>query len=93
MQSASNGAFSCSKDFGELFFFIPARFTEIEGMSFQFCNDLTSVFLPSSLKKIGKYAFWGCDKLSSILVHDSDVDRIKKLLPHKMRRFVKPLFK
>lgn len=72
---------------------MPLGLTEIEGMSFLFCNDLTSVFLPSSLKKIGKYAFWGCDKLSSILVHDSDVDRIKKLLPHKMMRFVKPLSK
>lgn len=27
----------------------------------------------------------------SILVHDNDVDRIKKLLPRKMRKFVKPL--
>lgn len=85
------GAFSCNRVVREIV--MPLGLTEIEGMAFQFCNDLTSVFLPSSLVKIGKYTFWGCDKLSSILVHDNDVDRIKKLLPRKMRKFVKPLFK
>ncbi|MCA5983770.1 leucine-rich repeat protein [Bacteroides ovatus] len=62
-------------------------------MAFQFCNELTSVLLPSSLVRIGKYAFGGCDKLSSILVQDNDVPSIKKLLSGKMRKFVKPLSK
>lgn len=91
LKCIKEGAFSYNRVVREIV--MPLGLTEIEGMAFQFCNELTSVFLPSSLGKIGKYAFWGCDKLSSILVQDNDVDRIKKLLPRKMRKFVKPLFK
>lgn len=31
---------------------MPLGLTEIEGMTFQFCNELTSAFLPSSLVRI-----------------------------------------
>lgn len=88
LKTIKEGAFSSNKVVREII--MPLGLTEIESMAFQFCNELTSVFLPSSVVKIGKYAFWGCDKLSAILVQqDSDVNRIKKLLPSKMRKFVK----
>ena len=55
LKCIKEGAFSCNRVVREIV--MPLGLTEIEGMSFLFCNDLTSVFLPSSLKKIGKYAF------------------------------------
>lgn len=57
LKCIKEGAFSCNRVVREII--MPLGLTEIGGMAFQFCNDLTSVFLPSSLKKIGKYAFWG----------------------------------
>lgn len=45
--------------------------TEIDSWAFLRCNELTSVVLPNSLKKIGNCAFYECTELTSINLPDS----------------------
>ncbi len=40
--------------------------TEIDDNSFEFSNALESVIIPDSVKRIGKRAFYGCEKLVNI---------------------------
>ena len=42
--------------------------TEIENNGFKDCNSLTSVFIPQTIKKIGKCAFWNCKSLQSVTI-------------------------
>lgn len=45
---------------------IPEGVTEVDNYSFNYCNKLTSVSLPASLKRIGYDAFYSCSLLDSI---------------------------
>lgn len=57
---------------------VPAAITEIKGLfnkmygdEFGYsCNNLTSVFIPDSVTKLGMYAFGGCESLASITLPD-----------------------
>ena len=40
--------------------------TGIAPDAFRNCDTLTSVYIPSSVKRIGQYAFYGCDNLKSV---------------------------
>ena len=44
--------------------------TEIDRNAFYQNKTLTSLTIPSSVKSIGNYAFWGCDQLSSVTLHE-----------------------
>lgn len=45
---------------------VNCRVTAIGYMAFYECNDLTSITIPSSVKKIGSLAFYNCKKLTSV---------------------------
>lgn len=45
---------------------IPDGVTNIKDRSFQSCSHITSVTLSKSLTHIGKYTFFGCEKLESV---------------------------
>jgi len=42
--------------------------TAIGNDAFDWCESLTSVFIPNSVASIGNDAFWGCTKLSSVTI-------------------------
>ena len=42
--------------------------TEIDSNAFENCTSLTTIDLPSSLKKIGLYTFWGCSSMKSMTI-------------------------
>ena len=44
---------------------------EIQEGAFYACSNLTEVFLPSSLRYIGKYAFASCERLAKIIIPQS----------------------
>lgn len=50
---------------------IPDGVTEIEQMTFEYCNNLTDVTLPDNLQKINSSAFYCCKNLSKIKLPDS----------------------
>lgn len=45
-------------------FIIPDHIQTIESGAFSFCSNLERIFIPSSVTKIGPYAFYYCQKLS-----------------------------
>ena len=51
--------------------FVEDAVTSIGEYVFEFCEQLTSIILPQSLKTIGKGCFWKCTKLESINIPDS----------------------
>ena len=40
--------------------------TKLGYYSFQLCNNLTSIIIPSSVTSIGEGAFWGCSRMREI---------------------------
>ena len=57
----------CDKSFKGAYI-IPSGVTAIEHHAFQDCEELISVFVPSSVVRIGKLAFAGCSRLETISV-------------------------
>lgn len=55
--------------------------TKIEGNAFDSCTKLSSVKLPASLSSIGEYAFYGCSKLTSVVI---DPAAKIKVLPNNL---------
>lgn len=45
--------------------------TQIDDYTFYCCEDLTSVQIPSSVKRIGEGAFYGCSKLTNLTLPGS----------------------
>ncbi|MBO5290988.1 MAG: leucine-rich repeat protein, partial [Clostridia bacterium] len=52
---------------------IPEGVTEIKPRAFEGCKTLSSVYLPSSLRIIGEYAFSECSKLISVTYGHSEL--------------------
>lgn len=50
---------------------IPDGVTSINDYAFQYCKNLKTVTVPSSVKAIGKQAFYGCDTLSRVNLNGS----------------------
>ena len=46
-------------------------FSKLGFLAFSRCEKLTSIDIPASVIKIGKYAFWDCDSLQSITFADT----------------------
>lgn len=44
--------------------------TKLGYYSFQLCNNLTSIIIPSSVTSIGEGAFWECSRLTSVVMPD-----------------------
>ncbi len=40
--------------------------------AFSYCTKLTSITIPSTVTSIGKYAFYGCSQLASLMIKPSD---------------------
>ena len=62
--------------------FLPSGGVEqIEDRSFAGCTSLTRIFIPKTLKKIGRQVFYGCEKLEQVdfEMHSGDFDNAKKV--------------
>lgn len=68
VKSLGKQAFSYCDNITKITFTEDATFTSIEDLTFAFCKKLTSVELPASVQKIGKFAFAQCDSLETISV-------------------------
>ena len=48
--------------------------TSIGQYAFNFCNGLTGIIIPDTIKNIGKYAFYSCKALTSVTIPNSITD-------------------
>jgi hypothetical protein len=84
----SIGAWAFSNCTGLTDITIPNSVTSIGERAFWSCTGLTSITIPNSVTSIGERAFDGCDQLEAVVIdsdNESDVERIKGLLPANLQ--------
>lgn len=57
---------------------LPDSVTALEKESFEECKNLTTVSLGKRFRKIGQWAFYGCDKLSKFIVDEENPYMVEK---------------
>ena len=56
---------------------IPNGTTEIKDNAFSWSYELKSITIPTSVTKIGRWAFDGCENLKEIILFQTDPSKIK----------------
>lgn len=67
---------------------LPNSVTHIGDKAFGLCKNLATVTLPGSVTAIGEDAFRGCESLKIIYLPDDSSERLKQLLPPRLRKLV-----
>ena len=68
VKSLGEYTFAFCENISKITFTEDATFTSIESQTFAYCKKLTSIELPASIQKIGRFAFAQCDSLETISV-------------------------
>ena len=86
LTSIGTGAF-CGSDIVDIE--IPDGIKHIESITFADCEQLKTIYIPSSVKKIDFYAFENSCNINRIYTDKDNIEHLKQIIPPSVREFVR----